>query len=161
MLKNYLVIAFRSLLRRKLYTLIHVCGLAMGIACSILILLYIQDQLSYGAIHTEGDRIYRLLRESKLTGSGEEISSGVCTATVPAMLEDFPEVEAAFRLLNWGVWVNYKDKQLHRSFCLADAAILAMLDIHLTEGDPETALNYFDSLNRLFNIYRASYDRAS
>ena len=141
MLRNYLVVALRNLLRAKLYALIHVWGLAIGIACCLLILLYIQDQLRYGAIHPKGDRIYRILRESKLAGSGEEITAGASTAIVPAMLADFPEVEAAFRILNWGVWINYKDKQLHRSFCLADAAILEMLDLPLVQGDSQTALS--------------------
>ena len=60
MVRNYLVVAIRNMGRHIGYTLINVTGLAIGMACCVLVALYIQDELSYDAFHTKGDRIYRL-----------------------------------------------------------------------------------------------------
>ncbi len=60
MLKNYLKIAIRNLLKNKGYSLINIFGLAIGMTCCVLILLFVQDELSYDAFHTKRDRLYRL-----------------------------------------------------------------------------------------------------
>ncbi len=67
MLKNYIKIAFRNLFRKKLYSFLNITGLAIGLACSILLLFYIQDELSFDRFHEKGDRLYRL--ESDLSTS--------------------------------------------------------------------------------------------
>ena len=60
MLRNYLKIALRNMKRYKGYSFINICGLAIGMACCILILLYVTDELSYDNYHEKGDRIYRI-----------------------------------------------------------------------------------------------------
>ena len=65
MIKNYLTVAIRNLMRHKLYTSINVLGLAIGLACGILILLYIQQEFAINRSHTLGDRIYKVIREQR------------------------------------------------------------------------------------------------
>ena len=68
MFQNYLTIAVRNLLRHKGYSAINVLGLSIGIACCILILLYVQDELSYDQFHEKHDRIYRLVESATIAG---------------------------------------------------------------------------------------------
>ena len=65
MFRNYLTVAFRHLNRQKGYSAINVMSLALGIACALLILLYIRDELSYDRYHEKADRIYRVISEER------------------------------------------------------------------------------------------------
>ena len=68
MFRNYLIIALRNLKRQKTFSAINILGLAIGLATCILIVLYIQDELSFDSWHAKGDRIYRVMRETKAGG---------------------------------------------------------------------------------------------
>ena len=81
MIKNYLTVAIRNLMRHKLYTSINVLGLAIGLACGILILLYIQQEFAVNRAHTLGDRIYKVIREERSTQT--TYSSGTSGALGP------------------------------------------------------------------------------
>ena len=139
MFRNYLTVAVRNLLRHKLYSFINVLGLAIGMACCILILLFIQDEFRYNTFHTQAHRIFRVLRETKVSGRNVEFDTGTSGGITPAMLNDFPEVEGAMRVMNWSMWVRYEEKNLTQFFCLADASILEMFDFSFASGNPETA----------------------
>src|SRR4051794_11941045 len=91
MLRNYLTIAWRNLKRHKVFSLINVLGLAIGMAACLLILQYVSFELSYDRFHTKGERIYRvsLLGE---TGSGSEQDACGYNSAGSAMQADFPEV---------------------------------------------------------------------
>jgi len=141
MLRNYLLTTVRSFRRHKLFTGIHIAGLSIGMACCILIALFVQDQLRYSSYHSRGHRVYRVLRESSMAGSGEKMETGTSSAITPAVMRDFPEVEAAARLLSgWWPWMSYGDDKFRLNFALGDAALLDMFDISLVRGDRATAL---------------------
>ena len=89
LLGNYLNMALRQMWRDKGYSLINILGLAIGITCSMLILLFIQDELSYDRFHENADRIYRVVHGNNARSS---------TAIGPALAETFPEVEAYTRI---------------------------------------------------------------
>lgn len=101
MFRNYLVIAFRNILKSKSHALINIFGLAIGLACTILILLWIQRELSVDKFHTNVDRIYGVLENQ--TYAGRDIFTVRATPgpMTPAIKENFPEVEKATRL-TWG-----------------------------------------------------------
>jgi putative ABC transport system permease protein len=140
MLKNYFIVAMRNLLRHKIYSLINISGLGIGMACCILILLFIQDEFRRATFHDNGHRIFRVLMETRMSGSGGQFSSGTDGGITPATLNDFPEVQKAARVINWPQWVRYGDKMLMQGFCLADPAVLEMFGYSLVRGNPETAL---------------------
>ena len=141
MFRNYLLIAVRNLFRHKFYSLINISGLGIGMACCVLILLYVQNEWSYDGYHERADRIYRVLRETR-TGDGKfSVSPGTSGALGPALRSDFPEIQEAVRLWwRWDVWVRYGDRGFSQMVCLVDANVLEVFTLPLVEGDPETAL---------------------
>ncbi|MBW3544280.1 MAG: hypothetical protein KY428_01555 [Bacteroidetes bacterium] len=100
MLKNYIKIAWRNLLRHKGYTYINLTGLAVGMACCLLIAMYVQDELSYDKYHTKGDQIYRVVHAYRNSDTPEQLPPPAAeefqvwgNAPVgPALAADFPEI---------------------------------------------------------------------
>ncbi len=110
MFKNYLKIAARSLMRHRLFTVINVVGLALGVACCLLIGLYIQNELSYDRYHRDAGKVFRVLVQN--TNEGRTTLHAVTPRFVaPVLAETFPEIESAtqFRLMN--NTVAYDDKE--------------------------------------------------
>ena len=107
MIRNYLKIAIRNLVRQKLYSLINITGLSIGIACFLLISLWVFDELSFDRFHEKKDRIYRVNTMS--TEMGLVTSSSWRLG--PALKEVYPEIEAFTRLWPWSrSLVKYEDK---------------------------------------------------
>jgi len=140
MLRNYLVIAWRNLLRWKIYSFINIFGLAVGLACCILLLLYVRHELSYDRHHEHLDQIYRVLRETRMDDGSTTVSDGTSGALAAALERDFPEVQEGVRLLQiWG-WVEHEGKGFTQPICVAGSEILDVFTYHLLKGDPRTAL---------------------
>ena len=99
MLKNYLKITIRNIRRHKGYSFINISGLAVGMACFILITLYIQKEFSFDTFHDKADRIYRILedRTSNL-GMEDNIFCTTVAPLAPTMLDEFAEVSHATRI---------------------------------------------------------------
>jgi putative ABC transport system permease protein len=98
MFKNYLKIAFRNLRKHKGFTFINMFGLAVGMACVIFILLYVDFELSYDNYHDHADRIYRIVNE-QTTSNGLSYHAGVTSPLGPAVKENLPQVENMTRIL--------------------------------------------------------------
>ena len=145
MFKNYVKLAFRNLKKYKGYSLINLAGLAIGIACCILILLYVQDEFSYDRYAEEYDQIYRLVLDIT-TPDGEDISMARTPPPwAPALAQDYPEVENYVRfktpLVSWLVSNEEGDKKFHeKGFYFADETVFDFFDLRLLQGDPQTAL---------------------
>jgi putative ABC transport system permease protein len=139
-LKNHLKIAYRNLLRRKLFSFINIFGLAVGLSICFIIFLWVRQELDYDRFHENADRLYRverrILRDN--LDSRWPITGG---AYRQALLDDFPEVEDATRL--WQLVFSVKDfrKTVHeQDLCAVDNSIFNMFDFGLEEGDERTAL---------------------
>jgi len=140
MLKNYLKIALRNLLRHKGYSFINVVGLAIGMACCILILLWVRDELSYDTFHPEGDRIYRVVQEQRFSGSVQQVAV-VAAPVAPALANDFPEVEIAVRIRPRPHLVSFGEKKFFgERIAYADSNVFKLFAFPLLRGNPETAL---------------------
>lgn len=146
MLKSYLHVALRNLTKHKGYSFINVAGLAIGIACFTLILLYVQDELRYDRFHTHADRIYRVVEI--IEGSEESASQPI---PVGETLEDqFPHlVERAVRFFNFQaptLTVEYQvpDSEVRRfneeRFFFTDSTVFEVFDFPMVRGNPTTAL---------------------
>ena len=137
MLKNYFKIGARNLRRHKGYTFINITGLAVGMACCLLILLFVQDELSYDRFHEKADRIYRV------TWNVGDFSK---TAAVPASMvsrfrEDFSQVEAATHLLRQRLVIRHKEEWVEETrFYFADEVFFEVFTFPLIAGNPKTAL---------------------
>ena len=141
MLKNYLVIAFRNLIRQKGYFILNTFGLAIGLACFIFIFLYVLHELNYDRFHSKYERIYRVVIEGKM--SGQELYQAVTAAPMAeAMLIDYPEVELAVRLTEQGAWLmQYGDSRYNEDHVLfVDSTFFKVFDFELIKGDPATCL---------------------
>ena len=142
MFKNYLTIALRNLLRHKGYSAINVLGLAIGIACCVLILLYVQDELSYDQHHEKKDRIYRLVESA--TVAGRPIEAAVTPPPwAPVLAKDYPIIEAFTRIKppNSRWLIRYKENRFYeRYFVFADSSVFDIFTIPFVQGDSKSAL---------------------
>lgn len=150
MIKNYFKIAWRSLLKYKVFSFINIFGLATGMACSLLIFLFVKDELSYDRYHKNADRVYRVVKDF-INDDGSRIPDATSpTALAPAMQREIPEVETVTRLFpNWGgSWiVEYGDKKIsEQKFWRADSNFFDVFTYSFIKGDPKTALNDVSSV---------------
>ena len=138
MFRNYLVIALRNLNRQKTFSAINILGLAIGLGTCILIVLYIQDELSVDSWHAKGDRIYQVIRETRAGGQSDYLpyTSG---ALARALERDFPEVEKAVRLMWVFLDVHLGEKKFDMSVCVVDPEMFEIFDFPYVRGSLETA----------------------
>lgn len=141
MFKNYLTVALRNVRRHKGFSVINIAGLAVGMAASILIVVFVLHELSFDRHHEKANRVYRVGHQFGPTGDKR------VAYTVPpmarAMLDEFPEIEHAVRLSLWprNYLVRYEDKLfLEKGIIYADASIFDVFTIPFILGDSETAL---------------------
>ncbi len=142
MIRNYLTVAVRNLLRQPVYSLINIAGLAIGMAACILIVLYIQDELGYDRYHRNADRIYRIVDDFESGGQTIQ-TAGSPLSWAPALKRDYPEVEQFARMRGTATAWLYKvgDAQFYEKKVIwAEASLFDLFDISLVAGDPKTAL---------------------
>jgi putative ABC transport system permease protein len=143
MLKSYIKIAFRNIIRHKGYTFINILGLATGIICCLLILVYVQDELSYDRYHQKADQIYRIINAGVIRGNQIEMPL-VSGPWGPAMVEEFPEVLKAVRIKppdsRWVIEHGEK-KFPEKGLYFVDPTFFEIFDVKMIAGDPETALD--------------------
>ena len=145
---NYLKIAWRNIKRYKGYSFINIFGLAIGLACCILILLWIQDELNFDRFHTNADNLYRIVTEFHKT---EPVTHywPVCAPLAPALKEEYPEIIKATRFtrLRRGQLIKFGEKIfLEPRICLTDPDFFTMFTFLFLEGDPQTALSNPNSI---------------
>jgi len=141
MLRSYLKSAVRRLVQHKAYALINILGLAVGMACCVLMLLYAQDELSYDRFHEKADRIYRVNGTSE-NPEGDFYRTTLPPPVAPALQATYPEVETATRvvqqprsLVTQGTGTYYEDRLF-----LADAAFFDVFTVSWMHGDSTGAL---------------------
>lgn len=143
MFSNHLKITLRNLRRQPLYTLLTILGLAIGIASCLLIILFVQDELSYDQFHVLKNRIYRVNMGMREDGRATNMNGSI--AAGPSLAGEFPEIERYVRFRKFG-WnekrvVAYKDRRFYESrFMLADSTLFRIFSFPLAEGDPDRAL---------------------
>src|SRR5688572_30148830 len=97
MFKNYLTIALRNISKHKFFSAINILGMTAGITASLLIILWVLDELSYDQFHKNADRIYQLGLHGKMGGQDIRTTT-TCPPMAAALVNEFPEVEAATRI---------------------------------------------------------------
>lgn len=141
MLTNYLKIALRNIRKQKFYSFINILGLTIGLASSILIGLYILDELSYDHFHAKGEQIYRMNLHGKLGGQ-EIYTTSTCGPMAEALVAEIPEVEEATRLWPRGESVfRYEDKVFtEEDVMAADSNFFDVFSFKFIAGNSKTAL---------------------
>jgi putative ABC transport system permease protein len=146
MIRNYLKIAIRSFIQQKYYSLINTLGLALGTAACILILLFVEDELSYEKSFLKNKQIYRLVEDFPM-GTHTSRSATVPFPTKATLMNDFPEVTNAaliYRPSSWGQTpvIKLKDQEYYEdNFVFAEHAFIEIYGFKFIKGDPTKALN--------------------
>jgi putative ABC transport system permease protein len=143
MLKTYFKIAYRNLIRHKAYSIINISGLAIGMAASILILLWVQNELSYDRFHKNADQIYRI------TCNASGFKAAVNPAAMPAGLKaQMPEIKNTVRLshLSTNLFEVGSRKFEEKRVFYVDDTFLQIFSYALVKGDPLTALKRVDGV---------------
>ena len=140
MLKHYLTVTLRSLRQHRAFVLLNVLGLAVGIACALVIALFVRGELAYDRFHERADRIARVTLE---TPDGNVVVTP--TVVGPMLAREFPEVETSVRLYDLGGFrplVVRRGDVVHQeaAFFYADSTVFRVFSFPLLAGDPETAL---------------------
>jgi putative ABC transport system permease protein len=139
MFKNHFKVTIRHLLRQKFYTTIKVAGFALGLACCLLILIFIRHELSFDKYYSDADRIYRVLVDYH--AGGEEGMHTITTTPLAKTLEqEFPEIEKAVRIAPYFAATNLVKKEgeaenvYEEGFIYADPGLLDMFDFPMIGG---------------------------
>jgi putative ABC transport system permease protein len=147
MIKNYFIHAVKYLKKQKVFSLINILGLTVGITCCFLIFLFIANELSYDNFHKNGKDIYRVYRVGDLNGERREIPY-LSPPFAPALANDYPDaVQKAVRVMRDNDLLSYNNVSFNeKNIYLADGNFFSFFDFHLVTGDPATVLKYPNSI---------------
>ncbi len=141
MLRNYLKIAFRNMKRQKGYTFINTSGLAVGLTCFLLLMIYVRYELSYENFHVNNRRIFRVAVH--LPGWNYKGSMDFCLTTAqlaPTLEDTYAEVIAATRIKKDSGYLIYRDKKFREQGIYGDPQLFEVFTFPIVKGDPKTAL---------------------
>ena len=142
MIQNYFKIAWRNLLRNKGYSLINIVGLAIGVATCLIIMLFVQDELSFDRYNDKADRIVRVVFRGIMNGEKMKESHAM-PPTAQTLRKDFPEVLDATRIRYFGGGnkISYGEKTfVEERFGYVDSNFFQVFTLPLLKGDAKTAL---------------------
>lgn len=150
MFRNYLSTAFRSLWKNKGFSAINIFGLTMGVAASLLIILFVRDETSYDTYHKDADNIYRIVKDF-INDDGSRIPDATSPAALmPAMLKEVPEVEAITRMRpNWGTnfLIKYNKKVFNEQQLFGvDTSFFDVFTFPFVSGSPDNAFDHLNSV---------------
>jgi putative ABC transport system permease protein len=150
MFKNYFKVSVRNILRNKTFSLLNISGLSVGIASCILILIYVNNEMSYDTYNNNYDRTYRIVHYFGQQGESPDYSTlpineyqvWGCAPVAPALQAYFPEVDQVFRFTSDAPWlISYNDITFSETDILfADSTAFDLFDWDFIAGNPETAL---------------------
>ncbi|MCF0065802.1 ABC transporter permease [Dyadobacter chenwenxiniae] len=165
MIRNYVKIALRSMWKSRTFSLVNLTGLVTGITACLLILQYVNFELSFDKFHQDGPRIYRIANDRFQQGKLVQHGTITYPAVGPAMVADFNEVESVTTMGYVGTFNLQKDKQIFQEKAIfADAQFLSMFTFPLLAGDARTALRAPRSIvisessaKKIFRVSSADY----
>jgi len=163
MLRNYLIIAYRNLLKNKVFSLINIFGLAIGMAACLLILQYVSFELSYDQFHEKANVIYRVINDRYQNGKLIQHGTITYSPVGAALYEDYEEVVAHTELFPTGeVVVSYQDKKVVATETIAtDTSFLTLFSFPVLAGDAKTALQDMHSIVLSASLAQKIFDGAS
>lgn len=143
MIKNYLKIALRNILRHKGYSIINILGLTIGVTACLLIVLFIKYEYSFENMHVKADRIYRVLTIDSALGTNKQRVGITMPALGPAMVENLPEVEDAVRISGGRQTLMQREGEegiFSENARSVSGNFFTFFDYSFIEGNPTTAL---------------------
>ena len=145
MFKNYIKIALRNLINHKQFSIINILGLAIGLACFVLIMLWVQDELSYDQFHKNADNIYLVLQGTKDGPTG--VTSKMLA---PALKQELPEIDKSICFMqlpeSFKFVIQNGDKGFEENVILAESGFFEFFSFKFKEGNPANALSAPNSI---------------
>jgi putative ABC transport system permease protein len=146
MWRNYLKTAVRALTRYRVYSFINIVGLSLGLACAMLIILYVRDEVSYDAFHAKGSQIYRVDRQLIRPDGSINESGYTGYFQGPRFAAQVPEVQGFVRLQQGQVDIKTGSEIQSQSISLVDSNFFSVFSFPLLHGDPATCLQSPDGV---------------
>lgn len=141
MLKNYFKIALRNLARNKIYSFINIAGLSIGLACAMLIILYVKDELSYDRFHRNIDNIYRIVAQSHDQKNGKtnnDPNTGYLQG--PRFTQNIPEIKAYVRIQGGNENIKKGTEVSDQKLLYVDSSFFEIFSFPLLSGNPHNCL---------------------
>ena len=141
MLKNYFNVALRNLLRNKIYSFINIAGLSIGLACAMLIILYVKDEVSYDRFHTNVNNIYRIVTQGidKNGGKGrKDPNTGYLQG--PRFAQNIPEIKSFVRVQSGNEDIKTGTEVKDQDLLYVDSSFFAVFSFPLISGNRQTCL---------------------
>lgn len=141
MIKNYFVTAWRNLIKSKVFSIINIMGLTIGITVCMMIFLFVMNEFSFDNFHKDGDRIYRLMRGFPKDGKVANVAY-VSGPYAPALMNDFPaDIQSVVRINTNDNLITIGDKSFHEKKVIdADSNFFRFFTFPLIKGNPQTVL---------------------
>lgn len=139
MLQNYLKIAFRNLMHAKSYVSINITGLAVGIAASTLIILWIQSELSYDRFYSKTERLYQVYNKDVFSGT-PQVWDATPRLLAPTLKQNYAEVEEVARVRHTGLLLSVNDTKMNAEGAFVDPSFLSLFDFPLLSGNAQSVL---------------------
>jgi len=137
MLKNIIIITLRNFIRQKGYSIINILGLAIGMAAFILIMLWVEEELSYEKSHKNADNIF-LTYKGYTIGGKTEYNASLCYPLGPFVKENVPEAKNVVRIVDRGATISYQDKVFNEyDFAYVDSNFFDVFTYDVIQGSPE------------------------
>src|SRR5689334_6218374 len=150
MIKNYLKVSLRNLWKNKGFSAINIFGLATGIACSLLIFLFVKDETSYDRFHKGSEYIYRVVKDFVNDDGSRLPDATTPPALAPAMQKEIPEVEHVTRVFpNWGAsyLFKYGEKKINEEKVYrVDSSFFDVFTFPFVQGNAKNAFKELNSI---------------
>src|SRR5690348_1728569 len=148
MFKNYFKIAWRNLKRNKIYSLINILGLSIGLACAMLIILYVKDEVSYDRFHKNGNNIYRVVSQAINNKTGQKGNMDPYTGYLqgPRFSANVPEIRSFVRIQGGGIDIKKGTDVSSQGVLKVDSSFFSVFSFPLINGNPQTCLQQPNSV---------------
>jgi putative ABC transport system permease protein len=161
MFRNYVIIALRNIIRHKLYSVINIAGLAVGLACAILIMLFVRDELSYDKWIPGSDKLYRVETTYHVPNRSDIVTAQITMPLTVAMRDQIPEVRSQTRFVRQGMTMIAGDRRFSEQVGTVDPNFLQVIALPLVSGDPRTVLSKPDQIVISERIARKYFGNAN
>lgn len=141
MIKNYFKIALRNIKRYTAHSILNISGMAIGMACAILILLWVQDEWSYDRHFKNAENIYRVIEKQYFSEGEISLVAATPSVLAKALKEEYPEIIRSARYANPGFPMQKGKEFIEAKIAIVDKEFLTMFDINFIQGDFKSALN--------------------
>ena len=141
MLRNYFKIAFRNIKRYSTYSILNISGMAIGMTCTILILLWVQAEWSYDRHFENADNLYRVIEKQYYSGGEVSLLAVSPGKLIPALKEEYPEIIRSARYANPQFPIQKGNEFIGANIAIVDMEFLKMFNIGFVRGDLKSALN--------------------